>query len=102
VVERARSVAVHPVHFWNALESFADIRQYQVVHESEGIRLRLMLEGGNGDVVRSVREEVAQRLHALGVESPSIRVELVSALEDRSSHMGKWKNIVSNTDRSLR
>jgi phenylacetate-CoA ligase len=97
-----KKVAVHPVHFWNALESFADIRQYQVVHESEGIRLRLMLEGGNGDVVRSVREEVGQRLHALGVESPSIRVELVSALEDRSSHMGKWKNIVSNTDRSLR
>jgi phenylacetate-CoA ligase len=97
-----KQVAVHPVHFWNALESFADIRQYQVVHESEGICLRLMLEGGNGGVARSVREELGQRLRALGVDCPSIRVELVTTLEDRSCHMGKWKNIISNVNRSLR
>jgi phenylacetate-CoA ligase len=96
-----RQVAVHPVHFWNVLESFADIRQYQVVHESDGICLRLMYEEGNGKVARIVREQLAQKLDTLGVDCPSIRVELVTILEDRSRHMGKWKNIISNVNQSM-
>jgi phenylacetate-coenzyme A ligase PaaK-like adenylate-forming protein len=96
-----RQVAVHPVHFWNVLESFANIRQYQVVHEADGICLRLMFEEGNGHVARSVQEQLARELHALGVDCPSIRVELVTTLEDRSRHMGKWKNIVSNVNQSV-
>ncbi|MEA1871803.1 MAG: hypothetical protein U9M91_00135 [Chloroflexota bacterium] len=96
-----RQVAVHPVHFWNVLESFADIRQYQVVHEPDGICLRLMFEEGNGHVASSVREQMTRKLHALGVDCPSIRVELVTALEDRSHHMGKWKNIISNVNQSM-
>jgi len=97
-----RQVAVHPVHFWNVLESFATIRQYQVVHEPDGICLRLMFEEGNGKVACSVREHLARKLHVLGVDCPSIRVELVTMLEDRSRHMGKWKNIVSNVNQSIR
>jgi phenylacetate-CoA ligase len=96
-----RQVAVHPVHFWNVLESFADIQQYQVVHESDGICLRLMFEEGNGKVARSVKEQLARKLDTLGVDCPSIRVELVTALEDRSRHMGKWKNIISNVNHSM-
>ncbi len=96
-----RQVAVHPVHFWNVLESFADIRQYQVVHESDGICLRLMFEEGNGNTARSVREQLARKLDTLGVDCPSIRVELVTMLEDRSRHMGKWKNIISNVNQSM-
>jgi len=96
-----RQVAVHPVHFWNVLESFADIRQYQVVHESDGICLRLMFEEGNGNTARSVREQLARKLNTLGVDRPSIRVELVTTLEDRSRHMGKWKNIISNVNQSV-
>jgi phenylacetate-coenzyme A ligase PaaK-like adenylate-forming protein len=96
-----RQVAVHPVHFWNVLESFADIRQYQVVHEPDGICLRLMFEEGNGHVAGSVREQMTRKLHALGVDRPSIRVELVTVLEDRSRHMGKWKNIISNVNQSM-
>jgi len=96
-----RQVAVHPVHFWNILESFADIRQYQVVHETDGVCLRLMFEEGNGNTARSVREQLAQKLHTLGVDCPSIRVELVTTLEDRSRHMGKWKNVISNVNQSV-
>jgi phenylacetate-CoA ligase len=97
-----KQVAVHPVHFWNVLESFADIRQYQVVHEQDGICLRLMFDEGNGHVAGSVREQMAQKLHILGVERPSIRVELVTTLEDRSRNMGKWKNIISNVNQPVR
>jgi phenylacetate-coenzyme A ligase PaaK-like adenylate-forming protein len=93
-------VAVHPVHFWNVLESFANIRQYQVIHEPDGICLRLMFEEGNGHVASSVQEQLARKLRTLGVDRPSIRVELVTALEDRSRHMGKWKNIISNVGQS--
>ncbi len=93
-----RRVAVHPVHFWNVLESFADIRQYQVVHEPSGICLRLMYEEGNGHTARSVKEQLARKLDTLGVDCPSIRVELVTTLEDRSRHMGKWKNIISDVN----
>jgi len=96
-----RQVAVHPVHFWNVLESFANIRQYQVVHEADGICLRLMFEEGNGHVASSVRDQLARKLHTLGVDRPSIRVELVTTLEDRSRHMGKWKNIISNVNQSV-
>jgi len=97
-----RQIAVHPVHFWNVLESFASIRQYQVVHEPDGICLRLMFEEGNGDIASSVREQLAQKLNTLGVTCPSIRVELVTTLEDRSRNMGKWKNIVSNVNQAVR
>lgn len=96
-----KQVAVHPVHFWNVLESFADIRQYQVIHEQDGICLRLMLNQGNGHVASAVREQLSRKLSALGVEHPSIHVELVTALEDRSRHMGKWKNIISNVGHSV-
>jgi len=99
--QAGRQVAVHPVHFWNVLESFADIRQYQVVHEPDGICLRLMFEEGNGNTARSVREQLARKLDTLGVDCPSIRVELVTTLEDRSRHMGKWKNIISNVNQSM-
>jgi phenylacetate-CoA ligase len=98
--QAGKQVAVHPVHFWNVLESFADIRQYQVVHEPDGICLRLMFEEGNGHLAPSVREQLTRKLNTLGVERPSIRVELVTALEDRSRHMGKWKNIISNVNQS--
>ena len=97
-----RQVAVHPVHFWNVLESFASIRQYQVIHEPDGICLRLMFEEGNGDIACSVRKQLAQKLYTLGVTYPSIRVELVTTLEDRSRNMGKWKNIVSNINQAAR
>jgi phenylacetate-CoA ligase len=96
-----RQVAVHPVHFWNVLESFADIRQYQVVHEPDGICLRLMFDEGNGHVAGNVQEQLTLKLHSLGVDHPSIRVELVTVLEDRSRHMGKWKNIISNVNQSV-
>jgi len=96
-----RQIAVHPVHFWNVLESFANIRQYQVVHEADGICLRLMFEEGNGNTAHSVMEQLARKLHTLGVDCPSIRVELVTTLEDRSRHMGKWKNIISNVNQSM-
>jgi len=94
-------VAVHPVHFWDVLESFADIWQYQVVHEPDGICLRLVFEKGKESTACAVRERLAQKLHALGISCPPIRVELMTTLEDRSRHMGKWKNIVSNLDRSM-
>ena len=94
-------VAVHPVHFWNILESFEEIRQYQVVQEPDGLCLRLVFTEGNGDIARSVKEQLAQKLHALGAVCPSIHVELVTTLEDRSGNMGKWKNIVSNVDQSI-
>ena len=59
-----------------------------------------MFDEGNGHVAGSVREHMARKLHALGVDHPAIRVELVTALEDRSRHLGKWKNIVSNVNHS--
>jgi phenylacetate-CoA ligase len=99
--QSGRQVAVHPVHFWNVLESFEDIRQYQVVHEPDGVCLRLMFEEGNGNTAHKVREQLARKLQTLGVDCPSIRVELVTTLEDRSHHMGKWKNIISNVNPSM-
>ncbi|MBN2186827.1 MAG: phenylacetate--CoA ligase family protein [Dehalococcoidia bacterium] len=93
-----RQVAIHPAHFWDVLESFGGIRQYQVVHEPDGIRLRLVLEQGNVNIASGVRKRLVEKLDALGVYAPSIRVELVTTLEARSKYMGKWKNIVSNLD----
>ena len=93
-------VAVHPVHFWNVLESYEAIRQYQVIHEPDGLRLRLVFSEGNGNIARMVREQVGQKLRTLGATCPHISIELVTTLEDRSGNMGKWKNIISNVERS--
>ncbi len=93
-------VAVHPVHFWDVLESYEAIRQYQVIHDPDGLRLRLVFAEGNGNIARSVREQLLHKLRTLGATCPSVSVELVTTLEDRSGNMGKWKNIVSNVDKS--
>jgi len=95
-------VAVHPIHFWDVLESCGDIRQYQVVHEPDGIHLRLVFQEGKEGMASSVKERLAQQLHAQGVCCPPIHVELVTTLGDRSRHMGKWKNIISNLNQPTR
>jgi len=95
-------VAVHPIHFWDVLESCGDIRQYQVVHEPDGIHLRLVFQEGKEGMASSVRELLAQQLHTLGVYCPPIHVELVTTLGDRSHNMGKRKNIISNLTQPTR
>ncbi len=93
-------VAVHPVQFWDVLESFREIRQYQVVQECDGIYLHLVLDNGNEAVIDSIRERLGRELQALGVSKPAIHVKPAATLGDRSGNMGKWKNIISNLNQT--
>ncbi len=93
-------VAVHPVQFWDVLESYSEIRQYQVIQENDGIHLSLVFEEGNEVVVDSVRKRLEQELQTLGASNPAIHIKPVANLGDRSGNMGKWKNIISNMNQS--
>lgn len=73
-------VAVHPLQF-ALVTADPDVREFQVVQEGDGVRLRLALRDGSTGVEERLGEGVRARLAELGVAQPRVRVERVDALE---------------------
>jgi hypothetical protein len=84
-------VMVHPMQF-ALVTADPDVREFQVVQERDGLRLRVALRNGAVDAPTRLRERVSARLQDLGVPSPAVTVETVDALE--RSPGGKLQMIV--------
>ena len=98
---RLGGVAVHPLHF-ALVTADPDVREFQVVQQAHGVRLRVALRDGAADAPERLRDGVRGRLEKLGVPQPVVEVETVDALE--RSPGGKLQMIVPAgprvTDRS--
>jgi phenylacetate-coenzyme A ligase PaaK-like adenylate-forming protein len=87
-------VPIHPMQF-GVVTADRDVREFQVVQNGTGLRLRLVLrDGADADAAgQRVRARVCERLGAAGVDSPQVEVELENELE--RSAAGKLPVVVA-------
>ena len=85
-------VYVHPLQF-ALVTADPDVREFQVVQEGGGLRLRVALRNGADEAPGRLRARVGARLEELGVRRPAVEVETVDALE--RSRAGKLQIVVS-------
>jgi phenylacetate-coenzyme A ligase PaaK-like adenylate-forming protein len=91
-VLRLGDVTVHPLEF-ALITADPDVREFQVVQEGAGLRVRVALRNGAAGAEDRLGERVRGRLAELGVERPEVRVERVDALE--RSPAGKLQVVVA-------
>jgi phenylacetate-coenzyme A ligase PaaK-like adenylate-forming protein len=91
-VLRLRGVAVHPLQF-ALVTADPDVREFQVVQEGDGLRLRVALRDGADEAPARLRARLGARLEELGVPHPAVEVETVDALERTAG--GKLQMVVA-------
>jgi putative adenylate-forming enzyme len=91
-------VAVHPYRLRAPFSALLDVRQYQLVQEPDGLRVRIVPRpSAPPDLVDRVRRAVARELEAAGVAPIVVRVEPVAQLERERGHAAKLKLVASTT-----
>jgi phenylacetate-coenzyme A ligase PaaK-like adenylate-forming protein len=85
-------VTVHPLQF-ALVTADPDVREFLVVQESDGLRLRVALREGAEDAPARLRARLGARLEELGVANPTVEVETVEALERSAG--GKLRMVVA-------
>jgi phenylacetate-coenzyme A ligase PaaK-like adenylate-forming protein len=85
-------VSVHPYRLRAPFSRLADVREYQVVHDGERLRVLVVLAAGAPrDTAERVRHALARELEAAGAVPPPIDVEPVAALAREPGAAGKFK-----------
>jgi phenylacetate-CoA ligase len=85
-------VTVHPLQF-AVVTADPDVREFQVVQQGDGLRLRVALRDGAEGAPERLRACLGERLSGLGVARPAVEVETVDELE--RSPGGKLQMVVS-------
>ncbi len=91
-VLRLRGVVVHPLQF-ALVTADPDVREFQVVQQGDGLRLRVALRDGADDAPGRLQARLGARLEELGVPQPVVEVETVEALERTAG--GKLQMVVA-------
>ena len=91
-----RRVPVHPLQF-APVAAAREVREFQIVQEGAALRVRVALNDGASAETLEPRliATLGDRLRALGVADPDIRVEVCAALERDPARMGKLKLVVA-------
>lgn len=91
-----RPVAVHPLQFAPVAQA-GEVREFQVVEEEDGLRIRVALREGAAfePLERRLAGELAERLGALGVARPVVRLDRCEAIERDPARMGKLQLVVA-------
>ena len=87
------TVAVHPIAIRSPLAAVSELRRYKVVHDRDGLHVRLELRSGGEDVAQHVARLLRERLADAGA-AVEPRVEIVERLAD-DSVSGKFRLIES-------
>jgi phenylacetate-coenzyme A ligase PaaK-like adenylate-forming protein len=87
-----RGVTVHPLQF-ALVTADPDVREFQVVQEGDGLRLRVALRDGADGAPARLRARLGARLAELGVPDPAVAVETVDELERSAG--GKLQMVVA-------
>lgn len=87
-------VALHPLHF-GLVAAAREVREFQVVQEGPALRVRVVLQPG-APVPERLPGELEDRLRAMGVADPVVRLEAVDALPRDPARMGKLKLVVAD------
>jgi len=98
---RGRDIPIHPIHFSSIMGVFREIKEYQVVHEEDGLHINIVLreKTSEGGIASMLKEKLQSNLESLGASCPDIHVQFVEKMERDSRLMGKLKLIKSNLRR---
>ena len=94
-----RTIAVHPHTLKSPMVALAELRQYKIVHDDEGLHVLVVLRDG------AAGDEVSQRVDAMlrsklldaGVADPRLEVKIVAELPREQGPSAKFKLIESRT-----
>jgi phenylacetate-coenzyme A ligase PaaK-like adenylate-forming protein len=97
-------VPVHPLHFYDAMETVAGVKQYQIVEKEDGVHVRVVPRAGVDPSIleRALAERLVNSLKATGVSSPKLHFEFVEDIKPSPEIMGKTKLIVSRRKTRVR
>jgi phenylacetate-CoA ligase len=92
-----RTVAVHPLTLRSPMAAVAELRQYKIVHDDDGLHVLITLRDAvSGDEVsRRVDATLRSKLAAAGVEQPRLEVAIVAELPREQGDSAKFKLIES-------
>ena len=89
-------VAVHPHRLRAPFSALLDVRRYQIVHEPNGLRVRVVPRGSApSDLAVRIQLALAGELEAAGAAPTAIRVETVDEIEREAGHAAKLKLVTS-------
>jgi phenylacetate-coenzyme A ligase PaaK-like adenylate-forming protein len=94
-----QTIAVHPLTVRSPLAALAELRQYKIVHDHEGLHvLAALREGAPEDQVsQRIQATLRSQLLAAGVRDPRLDVTIVAELPRDKGHSAKFKLIESRT-----
>jgi phenylacetate-CoA ligase len=98
------TTAVHPLALRSALAGIPGLAQYKVVHDTDGLHVRVALRPGAdpAETVRLVSARLTDRLTTQGAARPAVQVELRDSLQDERDTAGKFKLVESRVRRPAR
>ena len=98
------TTAVHPLALRTALAGIPGLAQYKVVHDVDGLHVRVALRPGAdpAETVRLVSARLTDRLTTQGAARPAVQVELRDSLQDERDTAGKFKLVESRVRRPAR
>jgi phenylacetate-CoA ligase len=89
------TVSVHPYRLHAPFSRLHDVRQFQVVHDADGLLVRIVPREEAGPALpEQVRAAIAAEMTSAGADVP-VRVELARAIERESGPAGKVKLVRS-------
>lgn len=94
-----RTIAVHPLTLQAPIEALAELRQYKIIHDDQGLHVLLVLRDGAvaDEVSRRIEETLRSELLDAGVADPRLDVKIVAELPREQGHSGKFKLVESRT-----
>jgi len=95
------TTAVHPLALRTALAGIPGLSQYKVVHDADGLHVRVALRPGAdpAEAVHLVTTRLAAKLSAQGATHTTVQVELRDTLQDERDTAGKFKLVESRLPR---
>ena len=90
---QGRDIAIPPVVLGARIESLLEVAEYEIRHNPEHIRLKVVPSSG-ADIAKlqtMLLKEVKSTVTALGAVPPPVEVMFASQLERQRDHMGKIK-----------
>ncbi|HVN71493.1 MAG TPA: hypothetical protein VMU10_05690, partial [Desulfomonilia bacterium] len=92
---------VHPIAFRSSLGAIHELRQYQVVHEDDGLHFNLVPRGADDREILAPKVEdiMKRKMESLEVKCPPIHLHFVDRIERDQNQIGKVK-LIKKTVRS--
>ena len=92
-----RDVKVHPIHVHSALETRADVRQYQILHDDHGLHVLVVLARGasGAECSAAMADHLRESLSKLLVQPLPIEVRVVDSIPREEGHAAKLRLIRS-------